>query len=297
MTSGKIDVIIYITNKELEENNMSHYSVAVVTKEGRPWEVEELLNPYDENLEVEPWLYMTKAEVIEDAKKINELTIKNQGEVLAREDLTDEQKETANRYYKQALRKKKLFTDEDFYDDYIESNDYETDENGDVYVEWNDNSKWDWWVEGGRWSNMLKIKEGSASKYEGEECVDSARISDIDFEYVEKEAKERAERFWEIIVEGDELKEGEKEPFNLYNVDYLKDRYINKEGYVKSVTEFRTYAILLPDGTWCEPGQMGWFGVSSASNDDSREFEKNYFKILDREKYKDHYLTIVDCHI
>lgn len=278
---------------------MSHYSVAVITKEGKPWEVDELLNPYNENLEVEPWLYKTKDEVIEEARMLNEQTITNQGQVLERDDLTEEQKGTAQRWYNEAIKKKETFTDEDFYNDYIENNDFEdaVDENGDVYVTWNEDAKWDWWSEGGRWSDMLRIKEEARSKYDNEEYVDSAKISDIDFDYINEEARNRAERFWEIIVEGDELKEGEKEPFNLYNVDYLKDRYINKEGYVKSVTEFRTYAILLPDGTWCEPGQMGWFGVSSASNDDSREFEKNYFNILDREKYKDCYLTIVDCHI
>lgn len=278
---------------------MSHYSVAVVTKEGKPWEVEELLNPYDENLEVEPWLYKTKDEVIKEARMLNEQTVTNQGQVLKRDDLTKEQKGTAQRWYDEAIKKKETFTDEDFYNDYIESNGFEddVDENGDVYVTWNEDAKWDWWSEGGRWSDMLRIKEEARSKYDNEEYVDSAKISDIDFDYVNEEARNRAARFWEVIVEGDSLKEGEEKPFNLYNVDYLKERYINKEGYIKSMTGFRTYAILLPDDTWCEPGRMGWFGVSSASNDDKREFEKNYFNILDREKYKDHYLTIVDCHI
>lgn len=278
---------------------MSHYAVAVITKEGKPWEVNELLYPYDENLEVEPWLYMTKAEVIEEAKKSNELTIVNQSRVLEKDNLTKEQREFTEKDYKEALRKKRLFADEDFYNDYIKRNYYEDsiDENGNVYVTWNKDAKWDWWTEGGRWSNKLKIKEEARPNYNDEEYVDSAKISDIDFDYVEKAVKEKATRFWEIIVEGDSLKDGEEKPFNLYKVDYLKERYINKEGYVKSVTEFGTYAILLPDGTWCEPGKMGWFGVSSANNDDEREFEKNYFNILDREKYKEYYLTIVDCHI
>lgn len=276
---------------------MSHYSVAVITKGSSLGEVDRLLNPYDENLEVEPWLYMTKAEVIKEAKRLNELVIINQGKVLERDNLTKEQREFTEKYYNEALRKEKLFRDEDFYDDYIKNRNYEADPNGNIYVTWNNDAKWDGWVEGGRWSNMIRVKEETRSKYNNQEYVDSAKISDIDFDYFDKTAKERAARFWEIIVEGDSLKDGEEEPFNLYNVKYLKDRYLNKESYVKSVTEFKTYAILLPDGTWCEPGKIGWFGTSLASYDEEREFEKNYFNILDREKYKEYYLTIVDCRI
>lgn len=74
----------------------------------------------------------------------------------------------------------------------------------------NPNAKWDWWVTGGRWSGMLKLKKGrtgvkgekglmGSCHSEGEDRVDSALKGDIDFEGMRKdaanEAKERYERF------------------------------------------------------------------------------------------------------
>ena len=43
---------------------MSHYSVAVITKTGDIDEIKKLLAPFDENLEVEPYVYMTKEDII-----------------------------------------------------------------------------------------------------------------------------------------------------------------------------------------------------------------------------------------
>ena len=48
---------------------MSHYSVAVVTKNGLESEIDELLSPFDENIEVDKYLLYTKEEIIEKAKK------------------------------------------------------------------------------------------------------------------------------------------------------------------------------------------------------------------------------------
>ena len=39
---------------------------------------------------------------------------------------------------------------------------------------------------------------------------------------------------------------------------------------------FSTWVVLTPDGKWHEPGQMGWFGCSSASEEDEKKFFKTH---------------------
>lgn len=79
--------------------------------------------------------------------------------------------------------------------------------------------------------------------------------------------------------------------------DYYLERYKTRDNFIKTVNSFRTYAILTPDSKWHEPGQMGYFGMNDASVEDEVSFDKNYFNILDLEKYKDCYITVIDCHI
>ena len=161
------------------------------------------------------------------------------------------------------------------------------DEDGNRHSTYNPNSKWDWYSIGGRWNGMLKLKDGSRSN--------SAPVSELDLAPDEDEYK-GALRFWEVAVEGEKKKEGEN-IFTLYRPEYYLKKYGNKEAFAKSAASFSTYAVLLPDGEWCEPGQMGWWGMSSASPEDegawSRDYEKNFIEKAD----PDWTITLVDCHI
>ena len=49
---------------------MSHFTVAVIT--AKKEKLEEMLAPYDEELEVEPYIERTKKEIIEKARKWKE---------------------------------------------------------------------------------------------------------------------------------------------------------------------------------------------------------------------------------
>ena len=51
---------------------MSHYTVAVISYTGTEEEVTELLAPFDEGIEVEKYIYRTKAQIIEDGRKYHE---------------------------------------------------------------------------------------------------------------------------------------------------------------------------------------------------------------------------------
>lgn len=57
---------------------MSHFTVAVIT--AKKEKIEEMLAPYDENLEVEPYIERTKEEIIKEARKRKEDYSKEQKE-------------------------------------------------------------------------------------------------------------------------------------------------------------------------------------------------------------------------
>ena len=77
----------------------------------------------------------------------------------------------------------------------------EFDENDNLLSTYNPNSKYDWYDIGGRFSKQLKLKDGA--------CVDQAYAKDVDFQMDRKKYQDHI-RFWELAVEGQNLKKGEK---------------------------------------------------------------------------------------
>lgn len=75
-----------------------------------------------------------------------------------------------------------------------------------VFERTNPNAKWDWYVVGGRWQGLLKLKEGrtgevgelsllgmsQGQEYEDETHCDSARVGDIDFAGMRKSKEDMA---------------------------------------------------------------------------------------------------------
>lgn len=61
--------------------------------------------------------------------------------------------------------------------------------------------------------------------------------------------------------------------------------------------EFITYAVLTPDGEWHECGAMAWFNLSSATEEERNDWDKNYKARFIDTADPDWLLTIVDCHI
>lgn len=164
--------------------------------------------------------------------------------------------------------------------DYAEDG-YDFDEEKQEYGYWeNPNVKWDWWQFGGRYGDKLGKK-----------------IKDIDFG-INQEAYDKNIRFWEIIVEGSPLREGEEKPFNYYKPEYYTEQWVSKEEYARQYSlSNRAYALLTPDGKWYEKGEMGWFGMDSSSKEQKVEFLEFYDSFMKDEKNKDLYLFMVDCHI
>ena len=103
---------------------MSHFVVAVFHEENQS--VDELLSPYDEKIKYAPYLKFSKQEAINYVRK----------------------------NYREMLDK----SDEECW--ILIAGWYISDKQGNLYSNSNPNAKWDWWVIGGRWNNLLKLKDG-----------------------------------------------------------------------------------------------------------------------------------------
>ena len=101
---------------------MSHYAVLVLHKEDQ--NIDTLLAPYNENLKVEPYLKLTNNEVI----------------TKAREEYDDN------------------YSEKELIKSYAEDYGYIVLDDG-LYSTYNPNSKWDWYLIGGRFSDGLELTD------------------------------------------------------------------------------------------------------------------------------------------
>lgn len=242
---------------------MSHFCVAVIHREDQ--DVDELLAPYDESIRVAPYISKTKEEAIKYARE-NYPSCKDK-------------------------------SDEECYKYYADG--YDTDEDGNIISTYNPNSKWDWYVVGGRWSGMLKAvgreTDENGNTIFTDRYVNEARISDIDFS-PDTEAYAEAIREWEVLVEGDEQKPGE-DFCSFYKPEYYLNYYGTKEKYAEAMAAFTTYAVVTPNGLWHEKAQMGWFGMDNSTPEGNDDWNKNYKRRFIDKADPNWIMTIVDCHI
>ena len=72
---------------------------------------------------------------------------------------------------------------------------------------------------------------------------------------------------------------------------------LSREEYVDQYKVFSSYAVIDHSGEWYEPGEMGWFGCSSANNDEVREFKRSVFETWIKPLPDNTLLSVYDCHI
>ena len=280
---------------------MSHYTVAVITDKLN--KIGEMLAPYSENMEVEPYVDETKEAIINSAKERKERVLqrKEKGEELDKYDI-----EYLNANTDEELYKLQIYEDESY------------DKNGNHLTTYNPNSKWDWYEIGGRWNKILLVKEevkdieegtpswgnlDSINKKapEGFKWVTGAKIKDIEFEKAIEfnNTYNKSIRFWELYVEGQKPQnEEEKEmiKWEIYRKEYYIERYETKENYAKINSIFTTWALLDEKG-WHEKGEMGWFAIANDTKDSELLFIEKFTETIQKPENQDKYLVIVDCHI
>ena len=163
--------------------------------------------------------------------------------------------------------------------------------NGNELSTYNPNSKWDWYEIGGRWRDILLVKENVENCIIGrptfeklfnvkslkKDCIDGykwcsgAKIKDIDFNKMKEinNSYNKAIRFWETYVEGQEPITGEEKEdikWEIYKKEYYIERYETKENYAKIQSIFSCWALLDETG-WHEKGKMGWWAMNDSTKD------------------------------
>lgn len=267
---------------------MSHFTVGVITETGKESEVDDLLAPFDENLEVIS--YESKEELIQKEKEWMKLYEEGGYREYLKDPEEYERRFKDNPihldYIKNELPLKLKRTDEEIYQDVLtnwEEEDIMPD--GSVRIYYNPKSKWDWYQIGGRWKNSIPLKDGSLSSVD--------KIKNINTGIIEEEAEEN-KAFWESYVEGKDSVLPENS-FTLYKPEYYIKTYGTKDNYIDKESRFSTFALLTPEGEWLERGNMGWFGTSDSTKESIQNYHESFSELLN--KYSDYYLTLVDCHI
>lgn len=239
---------------------MSHFTVLVIGED-----VKGQLAPFNENLEMPRYVSFTKEALIEKGRKeIGDY--KNGTYAKYMENPEKYEAECSSNpghinYLKVEFPKRLDWTDEEVYAEEIK---YEEPEDigpdGEIYSTLNPKSKWDWYQIGGRWAGSLRVKE----------LAESATIGEKSFLY------------------------GEENPYKEGAVDSATKEDIDWEH--PDMKEFATYAVL-KDGEWFEAGEMGWFGMSHASDEEREDFKKSFYSRFIEPLPDETLLTIVDCHI
>lgn len=199
----------------------------------------------------------------------------------------------------------------------------------------NPNKTWDWWVVGGRWSNYLLNKSGqTVDSCQLSELDLDAKIAQLEvkaneqYDYFIKCMGVLAEtgatwKTWAEIVKEDPNRsrdecreiyrnqdaitilkvndENDKKAFSLtsfFGLD-IDDFRCSREEYVErnSNTPFQCYNLLIASEADQEHlgwygGEMGWWGMGTQEDGWGQKYQD-----LLRSQPKDHYITIVDCHI
>lgn len=303
---------------------MSHFTVVVVT--ATPDEVERVLAPYDENLEIPHTEYIEPDELeraiklyaehpeysVDPTDPLAVLRAYEEVEVQA-EDGPD----GTVLYSRQSTR--------------------------------NPNAKWDWYRVGGRWGGFFQLKEGEqapeadASDYEFEHHLngfpvpelhgkaDQARKRQIDFEAMRLDACLTADADYDAFehaTRGLETPRRWSEFLDLYGseqIDLARKLY-REQPFIKALQDARIgpYSddpveywcatsggraafvqgkadaagvpfALVADSAWRERGRMGWFGMASDELD-PEDWNGMVARIYDQLP-DDALLTCVDCHI
>ena len=151
------------------------------------------------------------------------------------------------------------------------------DEDGNIWSTYNQNAKWDWY----------RILNG------GPEKTFPKRVKDIVFEDIPCTEAEQREKFPDLAQKYDELVSGQTKSF--FNLKYLQERYPDLKSYLQDTVWPGAWAVL-KDGEWTEPGTVGWFGTSSASVQEEREWPERFKKIIEQTP-DNWWVTVIDCHI
>lgn len=159
---------------------------------------------------------------------------------------------------------------------------YEWNKEMNDYGYWeNPNAKWDWY-------NICP--KGTTERYISA-TEDNAFVQIKDFPKCFTDKYNEYIRFWEIMVEGKPLKEGEEKPLNMFPKEYYVENY-----YIETYKDKDTFATVntadyywtfIFDGNWYERGVV---------KESIIEYIKKWQEVINDQKNQNKYIAIVNCH-
>ena len=305
---------------------MSHFGVMAIRNENSN-SLEDDMYEYSQDKEVDPYVEKTYDELVEEGKNYIAYAKKQEtiADILAgmnKEDWkekytrsykNEEVKENEYTFYKTqadliADENKGFWKDADYHDYAIKSyGDYEgrIDEDGNLLCTYNPDVKWDWWVEGGRWSDELILKPAVRRKYGGRERVNTAKVKDIDWGAMNTLTPEQMRHkidVWDYYVLEKPFPGTDEEKKELIrgifpSRESMLKNYKNINNYIRRESRWSVYAVLNAEGQWFEPATTGWLGESLDGDEDSGDWELNFYDRFIKNLNDEDEITIIDCHI
>ena len=84
----------------------------------------------------------------------------------------------------------------------------------------------------------------------------------------------------------------------FWKPEYYISSYGDEDTYVKYCSLPLAWAVVTPDGTWHEPGAVGWFGTDTATADTRRQWaDKFHEKFVEPYDLDETHVFMLDCHI
>lgn len=205
---------------------MSHFTVYVFS-ENEGEDLEELLAPYDESLDVPKYVEYTREQAIARIRKEIE---DYKDSWFYKEYTNDPEKYKAEHgenpkhiEYLEVIYPQKLkWTDEQCYEE-IRSwyEDNMVDNEGNLYSTYNPKSKWDWYDIGGRWDGALVSKDGQMVNEGYADEIDWEK-TDAPFAFITPDGEwhEKGKMGWWAIVSDEKEQDAWKEEFRKAVEEY-----------------------------------------------------------------------------
>lgn len=184
---------------------MSHFATLVFSKENGN-SVDELLAPFDENIELDPYVKFTRESAIAAVRKeIEEYKDGLYAQYLADPEGYKKKYNNKNHinYLENIFQKKLRWTDDECYEDMKKRfSESMISPNGDLLSTYNPKSKWDWYTFGGRWNGFLKTYTGASVNSGLVKKIDWDDLPCLPFAFITPagEWRERGEMGWWACV-------------------------------------------------------------------------------------------------
>lgn len=158
---------------------MSHSAVLVIGPKTTE-ELEAVLEPFDENIEVPKYINVTKAQQIESYRTRIAVALANRDKYLAweapygKDSYVRNNQDHVNWILSGAPAEDSLTDDELWDSKIVTDGDEDRDADGNIWSTYNPKAQWDWYALGGRWDGGLTLVDGSEANQ-----VDSLSLLDL----------------------------------------------------------------------------------------------------------------------